>query len=682
MKASETTVGQFLQGETQFVVPLYQRRYSWQHGKDKDHLGQLWDDLMVLAGDGGVTTHFLGSIVLAPSPATTAGGLTRWIVVDGQQRLTTLSVLLCALRDHVAGTNGTLAEKIHEHRLVNKYATGNDRYRLLPTQEDRSSWMELVERAPAAGGEDRIGSAYRYFRTKLAEFDDPDDDTDVATLEQTVTGRLALVSISAHADDNVHRIFESLNHKGQPLTQADLLRNYLFMNLPTMGDHVYTTQWLPLQTMLDDAQLDELVWLDLVVAGDEKATQTAIYRLQQARLDHLSEEEIAAWVVRLHHRALLLRRILRPAEEPVPVLRAALDRLSRWGSTVVHPIALHVLEAHEADLVDAEEGARALRVVESFLVRRMLVGIPTNNLNRILMSLVKELGGNAPTAAAITRVLSGPRKRFPTDQQVRESVLVEPFYFSGRGPQRRFVLRYLEEDLRHGEQIDFDLAALSIEHVLPQKPSQQWLTELAAEADPDETAEEVHASVVNTLGNLTLTAYNAQLSNSDFDVKRVQLADSGLKTNRSIAEHDRWGRAEIRARSRALADQVVAIWPGPDESATAYPIEPRWRLMSQVLASVPAGRWTSYSDVAEVIGSHQVAVGARLATVTTPNAHRVLKRSGHISPEFRWPDPERTDDPRQVLLAEGVRFDEWGRAEQDQRMDAEQLMAMVAEDRD
>lgn len=181
--------------------------------------------------------------MLAPSPTNTAGGTTRWIVVDGQQRLTTLSVLLCAIRDHVVGVDDQLAEKIHELHLVNKYAHGVDRYRLLPTQEDRASWIALVDRTPGAGGEDRIGSAYRYFRAKPTEFDDPDDDADVRSLEQTVTGRLALVSISEHADDNVHRIFESLNHKGQPLTQADLLRNYLFMRLPTRGDEVYATHW-------------------------------------------------------------------------------------------------------------------------------------------------------------------------------------------------------------------------------------------------------------------------------------------------------------------------------------------------------------------------------------------------------------------------------------------------------
>jgi Protein of unknown function DUF262 len=407
VKASETTVRQVLQGETQFVVPLDQRRYSWEHDRDKDPLGQLWNDLLQLVGDGGTGTHFLGSIVLAPSPTNTAGGITRWIVVDGQQRLTTLSVLLCAIRDRVEGEDGRLAEKIH--------AGGMDRYRLLPTQEDRASWIALVDRTPGAGGEDRIGGAYRYFRAKLAEFDDPDDESDVRELEQTVTGRLALVSISAHADDNVHRIFESLNHKGQPLTQADLLRNYVFMRLPTRGDEIYTTHWLPLQQMLNDTELDELVWLDLVLRGDEKATQGAIYRSQQLRLDALGEDAIAEWVVQLHHRARLFQRILAPEKEPVAVIRTALGRLGRWGSTVVHPIALHVLEAHEGGAISGAEAARALRVVESFQVRRMLVGIPTNNLNRILMSLVKDLGERVPTAEAVTEALSG-RAPMATDE--------------------------------------------------------------------------------------------------------------------------------------------------------------------------------------------------------------------------------------------------------------------------
>jgi alkylated DNA nucleotide flippase Atl1 len=509
--------------------------------------------------------------------------------------------------------------------------------------------------------------------------DDPEDEHDIRRIEQTITTQLALVAISAHADDNVHRIFESLNYKGQPLTQADLLRNYLFMRLPKLGDEVYTHQWLPLQKLLSDTELEELVWLDLVLRGDDRATQESIYRSQQLRLGPLKDEHaIQQWIAELHHKARMFKRVLDPQTEPNPSLRRSLDRLKRWGSaTTVHPICLHVMLAQDTGKLTAEDAAAALRVVESYLVRRMIVRLPTNSLGRTMTSLVKDLGEQPPTASAITTALSGPRKRFPTDQHVKDAVLANYFYEWGRGPQRTFILRALEEDYPNGEPLDFSQAALTIEHVLPQSLTPEWEEILAAAASDDETPEEIHASLVHTLGNLTLTAYNAKLANDSFHAKKKLLADSGLAMNREIACASGWGRAEIQARGRALGQRVVSIWPGPDESVSVASPDPHWTLMNQVLASLPAGRWTSYSDVAAVIGSHQVAVGARLATVIVPNAHRVLKLSGHISPDFRWPDPERTDDPRKVLEAEGVHFDESGRADSTQRMIPTELAAVM-----
>jgi alkylated DNA nucleotide flippase Atl1 len=528
---------------------------------------------------------------------------------------------------------------------------------------------------PRRGGEDRIGAAYRFFLRKLQEVDDPEDEHDIRRIEQTITTRLALVAISAHADDNVHRIFESLNYKGQPLTQADLLRNYLFMRLPHRGDEVYTHQWLPLQKLLSDTELEELVWLDLVLRGDDRATQESIYRSQQLRLRPLTDElAIEQWIAELHHKARMFKRVLDPQTEPNPGLRRALDRLNRWGSaTTVHPISLHVMLTHDIGGLTAEDAAAALRVVESYLVRRMIVRLPTNNVNRIMMSLVKDLGEVAPTASALTAALSGPRKGFPTDQQVEDAVLVNNFYWTGRGPQRTFVLRALEEDYWHPEPLDFNLATLTIEHVLPQMMTPEWEAMLATGAHEGESPADVHASVVHTLGNLTLTAYNAKLTNHSFPAKQKILTDSGLAMNREIAGKSAWSRVEIKTRGRELGQRIISIWPGPDESVSAPPAEPRWRLMNQLITSLPAGRWTSYRDVAEVIGSRFNTVHARLASSRVPNAHRVLTLKGQISPDLRWPDPQRIDDPRKVLEAEGVRFDDEGRADPEQRMDATDL---------
>ncbi|PXY20017.1 GmrSD restriction endonuclease domain-containing protein [Prauserella flavalba] len=674
MKASETTLRSLLQGERQYVVPLYQRPYSWEHKA----LDQLWQDLIGVVESDATASHFLGSVVLAPSPANTPAGVQVWLVVDGQQRLTTLSILLCAIQDHVRGQDARLAEKIDDLYLFNRFADGQDRYTLLPTQADRPSWIKLLERAPDADGTDRIGEAYRFFRKELAAIDDPEDPHDIVRIEQAIAGQLSIVEIAAHPDDNVHRIFESLNHTGQPLTQADLLRNYLFMRLPASAEHVYEHQWLPLQQTLTTKQLEELVWLDLVLRGDDRATQEAVYQSQQHYLGKFTTEaEIAEWITELHHKARLFRRVLSPDAEPNLVLRQALDRLRRWAAQVVHPIALCVMVAHDLGRLDANEAARALRVVESFLVRRMIVGIGTTNTNRILMTLVKELGDTVPTAEAVTRLLSGQRKKFPTDEHVREAVLVNNFYWTGRGPQRTFVLRCLEEDYRHGEPVDFANSALTIEHVLPQSMTQEWRDMLADEVTGEETVEELHAKLVHTLGNLSLTAYNAKLANDGFAAKQKILADSGMAMNREIAGCTRWGAQEIRERGRILSERALRIWPGPNSSADAAPVETRWWRMNQILACIPAGRWTSYSDVAEVIGSHQVAVGARLGGAAVPNAHRVLRFSGEISPDFRWPDPDRTDAPRDVLQAEGVRFDGKGRASAEQRLTAVELATMA-----
>jgi hypothetical protein len=172
VKAQETTFQALIQGEKQFQVPLYQRTYSWQ----EQQLRQLWSDILdqaeVLASGSPGPTHFLGSVVLAPSPSLQAAGVQRWLVVDGQQRLTTLMLAMCALRDHLAATNPIERERINELYLTNRWKSGGDIYRLLPTQADRESFFACINGTPAAGGGDAIGAAYRFFRQALVAADD------------------------------------------------------------------------------------------------------------------------------------------------------------------------------------------------------------------------------------------------------------------------------------------------------------------------------------------------------------------------------------------------------------------------------------------------------------------------------------------------------------------------------
>ncbi|WP_416210353.1 DUF262 domain-containing protein, partial [Frankia sp. Cr1] len=211
--AVETSLKVLLEGTRQYQVPLYQRTYSWQD----EQLRRLWDDVVKLADDRAEdpkATHFIGSVVLAPQDIGPVG-VQQYLVVDGQQRLTTLSLLLCALRDHRAATEEPIhRDRINDKYLVNQWEPEDQRLKLLPTQADRASYLASVDATPQAGGEDRVGSAYRFFRSRLQPPADGATYGSAAQIEDAVTGGLSLVSVTAQAGDNVYRIFESLNNTG------------------------------------------------------------------------------------------------------------------------------------------------------------------------------------------------------------------------------------------------------------------------------------------------------------------------------------------------------------------------------------------------------------------------------------------------------------------------------------
>ena len=387
-----------------------------------------------------------------------------------------------------------------------------------------------------------------------------------------------------------------------------------------------------------------------------------------------TEAEIEAEVRRFCRLGALLRTILHPGEESDPEVRRRLGRLNAWNTTTVYPLLLHLLDRREQRTATSEQVAAAMRYVESFFVRRLLIGRATANINRILLRIVTDMGADLPVDEAVRRYLSVGRKYYASDASVREGVRSIPFYLNGRATQRKLVLQWMEETFGSKEPVTFD--ALTIEHVMPQSPTTEWRQMLSEDLQGEETFAEVHEALVHTLGNLTLTGYNAELSNGSFLIKRAQLGKSGISLNQEIAGQKRWGRSEIYARADALAERIIAHWPGPTEEA-GNRAEVPWDVMNRALAALPAGSWTAYGDVAALIGSHPVPVGARLANHPAPNAHRVLQTEGIPSPSFRWLDPARTEDPRDLLRAEGVEFDKYGRASQAQRFGVEDLAQLA-----
>ncbi|WP_433456591.1 GmrSD restriction endonuclease domain-containing protein (plasmid) [Streptomyces sp. CA-142005] len=683
MKASETILADLLQGRAQqYQIPLYQRTYSWTERQ----LDQLWRDILdqarLLAERKNGTTHFLGSVVLAPSPMTEPT-FPRWLVVDGQQRLTTLSLALTALRDHLAATDPEARERIDEEYLINKRKQGEDYFRLLPTQADRAHYAEYIRGTHAGSGGGRVGETYRFFRSRLVTAQDPADPYDLALVEQAIASRMTLVAVSAEKDDNVHRIFESLNNTGLKLSQADLLRNYLFMKLRQRGQEVYDTYWLPLQEAFSNEDLEHLMWLQLVLDGDDRVRRQDLYTAQQQRFAEVGadEDSVLAYIKELHRRAEHFSRVLHPEREQDRSVREHLHRLQEWQASVAHPVVRLMLDERSKGNIDSAEVARALSYVESFLVRRMLCWIPTNNLNRIFQAVPGQLPVDLSPADGLRQLLSAPRRFWPTDDEVRLHARTGRFYERGRVNQRRFVLQRLEQSYDHPEPVDFTQAKLTVEHVMPQSAGPEWLAALAQDCADGETPEELHARLVHTLGNLTLTAVNSQLSNNPFDRKKDLLHASHLEMNRRIAGTDRWGATEILTRADELADRVIDLWPAPVEGVSRVERGRDWGQLHQALAALPDGTWTTYGDLAALIGSSAGAVGTHLlATPGLLNAHRVLTYDGRIVEGFQWADGHDRGDVRALLEAEGVEFAANDSALPAQRLDAEDLVVLLGQD--
>jgi alkylated DNA nucleotide flippase Atl1 len=663
VKAKETNLEGVLEGKKQYQVPLYQRRYTW----GKDQIDQLWADLVEVVETrrtDPTATHFIGSLVLAASPDNSAVGVSKFLVVDGQQRLTTLTILLAALRDHQVATEGEHhRDRVDSQYLVNKYEDGRPR-KVLPTQADRPAYSAIIEGTATAGGTDPIGTAYRLFLGKIAEADDPEDPHDLAALENAVLRGLAVVAVTAEPGDNAHRIFESLNNTGLQLTQADLIRNYIFMRLGHRAETVYDAVWLPMETLVKPENLEFLFWLDLV-AIDEKAPQADTYAGQQKRLEKMGPAAIEQDVRRIASLGSLLATILDPRRESHPDIRRRLERLNAWGSTTAFPLVIQLLAKRSADEATNEQVAAALLILESYFVRRIIIGRATASLNRTLLAAASVVARAEEVDVALRRYLSTGRRHFGTDQQVRDAAASVAFYWQGRASQKKLILQWLEES--YGSKESVDPAHLTIEHVLPQTLGDEVREEFRRGLQEGADIVYEHERVVHTLGNLTLSGYNSELSNRPFSAKRTMLAESGLRMNQEIAKHERWGVAEIQDRATRLADRIIALWPGPDEVVPdEVAVESDFRrTVSSIVAVIPAGRWTSYSEVALVAGNYPHPVSAALARYPMTNAWRVLQTGGTISPGFHWADPDRSEDPRTLLEAEGLVFDDEGRAKRE-----------------
>lgn len=675
MLVHTATLKAIVEGQKQFQVPIWQRQYTWRNAQHE----QLWSDLTeqyryLKSGSAPASGHFLGSFVLSPKDPS-ASGVSYFLVIDGQQRLTTLMLLLCALRDWSAEEDPGAVERFDDFYLINKHQQGEERMRLLPTEEDRASYRRWLTRESDNGAGDDISRAYRFFASRIGQQLDG-EDLDLALLTRAAVERLEIVEITTQQGDNAHRIFQSLNGTGVKLNQADLLRNYLFMLLPTRGDEVYGSIWRPMEELIGVDNLEGLARVDLQRRGLD-VPRDEVYARHQLRIDPFShdEEQVEAEVRDLALRASYYKRLIDPRAEQDQATREGLQRLARWGAQTAYPTLMVALDLRHRGVIDDEGLSRVVLLIESFLVRRQLARIPTNALNKVFVQIIDRLPEDEGFVDALHRELSRDRLYWTADDGIRQAVTTQPFYHIGRPHQRKLILERIERSFGHPEIINFQEAQLSIEHIMPQTLSVEWrqmLTELGQ--DPDQ----VHNQLVHILGNLTLTAFNGTLSNHPFDRKREIYDASNLEMNKALVESQVWGRDEILARAASLAERIISVWPAPLADVRSEEDGFDWSRVITAIEAIPPGRWTSYGELAELAGTSAAAVAGFVGNLRDENnAYRVLTSDGTLNAgRFPSTDPHDARDVRAVLEAEGVVF-EGDRASADQRLAVEELAALI-----
>lgn len=558
------------------VIPVYQRPYSW----DEEQCRQLWDDIVAI-GRRGTGEHFTGSVVMVLDGEFSVSGVSRLLVIDGQQRITTLTLLLVALAEYARDnpekvTRFSFERIMGSGYLVLPYEKGDDHYRITLSQGDEATLRSVIDHLenpdvdvrPEAH---RIIENLDFFRSCLRSIDSVDVIWDGIS-------RLQVVSISlVQGQDNPQLIFESMNSTGKDLSTADLVRNFVLMGMPVAEqESLYANYWRKIEETLGadsyDRVFDEFLrsWLTVIYAPSTIISRD-VYRLFKR---HVYDNGYG----RPGRMADLLKEIRRYAEHYARVtsgtsedkeIRASLTRIASLDVTVVNPLLMSIFEDYAAGegAFSRDDLIRMLRVTESYLFRRSACDVPTNSLDKFFSSTiarlnaVQEEGGNYCEAyLAILLGEEGTARRMPDDAEFERALQMRDCYAFRRS---FYLLSTLENSYHPKSPVNFSDGAFTIEHIMPRNAlaHDEWRDMLG----PD--CESVHAELLNTLGNLTLTAYNSELSDASFGEKKARAVggfdNETLVISRELHDTDVWNGELIRARAERLARRALEVWPMP-----------------------------------------------------------------------------------------------------------------------
>lgn len=556
MKAEDTLVTNLLQGAKQFIVPIFQRDYSW----GTKHCQQLWKDVIRVGSDPNVKGHFLGSVVYVAAEDNTAT-ITRWLLIDGQQRLTTLTLLLIALRDRMAqlpgnsgqGDEEATPDELDDYYLRNRHGKGERRHKLHLRRADHETLIALLDgkTLPEAVSE-RVKENFLFLRDLVAQ-------ADVQTVYNGIK-KLVVVDVSlTRGQDDPQMIFESLNSTGVDLTQADLIRNFVLMRLDESSQtQLYLEHWQPIEQAFGRryrTEFDKFVkdFLTLQLRPGTPLKAAEIYHEFRSYFSRTVEKRGVDGILSDLRRFGSYYTAFSLGKEKQPALKEAFARL-RSLVEVASPVVLTLYDFHDrAKTLRADEFVEAVELLESFVFRRSVCDMQTRSLGQIFASLAYRITESQPLLSLkVALYRQGKKRRFPSDTEFREALETRDVY------DMRTCF-YLLDRLENFSKERIDTSNFSIEHVMPQNEDlrPEWRTMLGSDRKA------IQETWLHRLGNLTLTGYNSTYSDRSFSEKKTIAGgfdESPLRLNKFIREQSAWDGTTIEQRGKLLAEKAVTVW--------------------------------------------------------------------------------------------------------------------------
>ncbi|WP_062204152.1 DUF262 domain-containing protein [Demequina salsinemoris] len=583
MKADEVQAKEFFKSGEQLLIPIWQRHYAWE----KPQLTELWTDIERIRDTEEAPSHFIGSIVVKKidydGRRTEAQ---RYYVVDGQQRITTLTILVCAIRDRLAQLESTVEERaaliqnFNSQELLNANLKEGHRERLVLQKRDREALLPLIQGVPNPGSDTLVDRAYAFFKGKL----EPMDNEALEELLSLIKTHLTAVWVGLDNNDNAHRVFQTLNAGGKKLRQADLVRNYFFLLLAESGEEFFTSSWLPMEQRLSDDELVDYMVAWSVSQGHNGSKESLFTYFHRDLVPfERSLNDVLAYGSEFTGTSRIFRWIREPESSDLsPNAKSVATDLRNWSTLPADGLLLWLLRQRESDRMTDDQLAEAFEIVLSFMARRQLAGYEPNLHKSIFVQTTRTLrskpnhNGQEIVEHLHYALSSGSaRSTWPSDAALQEAARTTPIYTRSR---HRWVLGLLERINRgmfvmqkHQPPV-LDRSTLTIEHVMPQTLSPAWLNDLSTWGVQEPI--EKHQELVHVLGNLTLTPINSELSNAQFSRKKELFEDDWLRLNARICDASTWSPARIDERSGELARIACSVFKAPmtqDEQAAAAP---------------------------------------------------------------------------------------------------------------